>query len=78
MHRNFRLLFVLAKSDYKNHRKNIQISSKFSHDKTGLLKMLVQSLYIHILDIKYKSHNNQCLIFQDNQYKIIFYDFDRS
>jgi hypothetical protein len=76
MHRNFRLLFIPANSGYNTYRKNIQISLKTCHDKTGYLKMLVESLYVYIVGIKYKSHNNQCPIFQDTRYKFIFYFFD--
>jgi hypothetical protein len=75
MYRNFRLLFIPANSGYNTHRKNIHISLKTSHDKTGHLKMLVVSLYVYVMGTKYKSHNNQCPIFQDYRYKYIFYNF---
>jgi len=61
MHRNFRLLFIAANSGYITHRKNVHISLKTCHDKTGHLKMLVESLYVCVLGIKYKSHNNEGL-----------------
>jgi len=55
---------------------------KACHDKTGHLKMLVESLCIYtciyIVGIKYKSHNNQCPLIQDYRYKILFYDFGLS
>jgi len=78
MHRKFRRLFIPTISCYNTHRKNIQIYLKTCHDKTGNLKMLVESLCIHIVDIKYKSQNNRCPLIQDYQYKIIIYDFDLS
>jgi hypothetical protein len=65
MHRKFRLMFITAISGYNTHRKNIQISLKSCHDKTGHLEMLVESLYVYSVGIKYKSHNNQCPILQD-------------
>ena len=61
MYRNSRLSFIAAKSVYITHRINVHIYLKTFLDKTGHLKMLVELLYVCVLDIKYKSHNNECL-----------------
>jgi len=78
MQRNSRLLFIPTISGYNTHRKNVQIFLKTCHDKNVQLKMLVESLYVYIVGIKYKSHKNQCTLIQDYWYKFIIYDFDLS